>query len=49
MAHVTRSEHRTPKRIKSSSRDKKVFSSTADHTERINTGHGRPMRGGIRL
>lgn len=47
--HVTKTErrhgHRTNRR-----RDRKIFSRTADQTERVNSGEtGRPMRGGIRL
>ncbi|WNK13194.1 MAG: hypothetical protein [Microvirus sp.] len=49
MGNVQASTHHQPKRIKSRHTDKKVFSATADRTQAVNTGTGRPMRGGIRL
>lgn len=45
---VKYNEHRKPARAKRS--QKRVFSQTADRTDKINSNRsGRPMRGGIRL
>lgn len=45
---VTQSDHRAPRRA--GKRERRSFSRTASLTDKINTqGHGRQMRGGIRL
>lgn len=47
---VKSSDHRRPKRIKNKSRDRRIFSNSADRTDKINANNSaRPMRGGIRL
>lgn len=37
------------KRVSNRRKDRRVFSKTADGTDKINCSSGRPMRGGIRL
>lgn len=51
MKDVTQAHsHHPRRRISDVSRDKHIFSETADQTHRINTmSPARPMRGGIRL
>lgn len=47
--HVTKTDHKKGHHVHSVHKDKKTFSHTAERTEKVNTGSGRPMRGGIRL
>lgn len=45
---VTHTDRRAPRRVKKS-KDRRIFSKTADMTHKMNLNSGRPMRGGIRL